>query len=160
MSMNRDAIKGLREAETEGLKQGPSGDERMAHMALLQSMQGIATTLERVVDRQDRHDEKLDSVGDAVHAVDKRLAVVESTSVAARLDKLEAVFQTRVREVEVDIEELKREHHQRLDTLEADRDRKAGERSTVEKIFTSPPLAWALTAVSAAVAYIATHVHH
>lgn len=157
MNMPREAINNLHALEKEGQVSGPEGDQRMAHLALMQAINGVIVSLERVADRQDRHDEKLGEAVEAVHAIDKRLAVVESNSVSVRLEKIETLLTTRIEKTESRIDDLEEEHHKRINELESDKDKRAGERSTLEKLFASPTLAWAIAALLGVAYAISQH---
>lgn len=167
-STPRDAIANLHALEVEGQFTGPPGDARMAHLALMQAIQGVIVSLERVADRQDRHDEKLGEAVETVHAIDKRLAVVESNSVSARLEKTEALLNNYIEKIEIAstvhfekvelrVDNLEDIHHTRINALEADKDQRAGSRGTMEKVFASPTIAWIFASLMGVAYYVSQH---
>jgi hypothetical protein len=74
-----------------------------------------------------------------------------------RLDKIEVLIKDSFEKTDLRINKLEGDHQERIDLLESDRDRKAGERGTIEKLFASPTLAWIVTALLGVAYAVTTH---
>ena len=136
----RDPIEHLRHLEQLAGGMDSGEDNRMSHLAVLYAIKGMTDALERIADRQDRHDDKLGEVVATLHNIDKRVAAVESDSLTSRVDKLEI--------------KLESEMDKRVNALEVANYRRQGSMYTIGAIVSSNVFAWIIAAVGIAAAIV------
>lgn len=82
----------------------PVQDTDISNLSLIHALRANSDQMKRVADQQDRMSSKMDAVGNVVHDIDKRLAIIEGNSLASAV----------------------KDHDERLAALEASEQRRAG----------------------------------
>lgn len=80
----------------------PASERDVNQLAIIHALRANADGLKTLGNQMDRQSRKIDGIVDTTHSVDKRLAVIEGNS-----------LQTKVKEIEGDVEELKADKQRR-----------------------------------------------